>query len=91
MLSEIHSFISLIEQVALVGQVLSNLDLELFQSKLRGLVLLLPAGNPTLVVPGLTVGGDQSLPHVFVVPTYVGELDQLVNKRKTPRAGFDLC
>ena len=90
-LSEIHSRISLIEQAALVGQVLSNLDLELFLSKLRGLVILLPAGKPTLVGPGLTVGGDQSLPHVFVVPANVCELDQLVNKRKTPRAGFDLC
>ena len=47
-LSEIHSCISLIEQAALVGQVFSNLDLELFLSKLRGLVLLLRAGNPTL-------------------------------------------
>ena len=63
---------------------LSNLNLELFLSKLRSLVLLLPAGNPTLLRPGLTVGGDQSLPYVFVVPANVGELDQLVNKRKTP-------
>ena len=59
-LSKIHSCIPLIKQVALVGHVLSNLDLELFLSKLRGLVLLLPASNPTLVGPGLTVGGDQT-------------------------------
>ena len=90
-LSEIHTCIFLIESSGLVGQVLGNFDLELFLSKLRGFVLLLSAGNPPFVGPGLTVGGDQSLPHVFVVPAYVGELDQLVNKRKTPRAGFDLC